>query len=187
MLSTMSVSGEVERELGAGEHLIWSGQPKAGLLFRPADLFLIPFSFLWAGFAVFWEFGAIGGGAPFFFMIWGIPFLLVGAYITVGRFFVDAAMRARTHYALTNQRVLIIGGLFSRTVKTLALRSLPEIALVERRDGSGTITFGSGMPFAEWYRGFAWPGMDQRMPPAFELIPDAKAVSEMLRQAQRAA
>jgi hypothetical protein len=118
-------------------------------------------------------------------MLWGIHFLVVGAYIKVGRFFVDAAIRARTWYAVSNERILIIGGLLNRTVKTLPLRSLPELSLEERRDGSGMITFGATFPFTSWYRGFAWPGMEQRLPPAFDLIADAKAVYEIIRQAQR--
>ena len=182
-----TVTTELERELGMGEQLLWSNQPKRGLRLRAADAFFIPFSLLWAGFAVFWESSVVRSGAPFFFMLWGIPFLCAGAYLTVGRFFVDAALRAKTWYGVTNERILIVGGLFNRTVKSLPLRSLPEIALEQRQDGSGTITFGSSMPFASWYRGVAWPGMDQRMAPTFELIPDAKAVYEIIRHAQRTA
>lgn len=185
MLPFIPSTTELERELGAGEHLLWNGQPKRGLQLRATDALLIPFSFLWAGFAVFWELGVLGSGAPFFFILWGIPFLCVGAYITIGRFFADAALRAKTWYGVTNERILIIGGLFHRTVKSLPLRSLPEITLEQRHDGSGTITFGASMPFATLYRGFVWPGMDQRMAPAFDLIVDAKVAYEIIRQAQR--
>ena len=187
MVPYIVATTELERELGAGEQVLWSGQPKHGLRLRAADAFLIPFSLLWAGFAVFWESAVISSGAPFFFILWGIPFLCAGAYITIGRFFVDAALRAKTWYGVTNERILIIGGLVNRTVKSLPLRSLPEIALEQRQDGSGTITFGSSLPFASWYRGFAWPGMDQRMAATFDLIANAKAVYEIIRQAQRTA
>ena len=44
----------VRSELGSGEKLLWSGQPRAGLRLRPADALMIPFSLMWAGFAVFW-------------------------------------------------------------------------------------------------------------------------------------
>jgi len=40
-------------------------------------------------------------GAPPFFLLWGIPFLIVGAYITVGCFFYDAWQRGRTAYGVT--------------------------------------------------------------------------------------
>ena len=185
MLSYTSTNSDLERELGAGETLLWSGQPKQGLLLRPSDAVFIPFSLLWGGFALFWESGVLSGGAPFFFVLWGIPFVLVGVYIVVGRFFVDAYIRSKTSYGVTNERVLIIAGLFSRTVKTLPLQTLGELSLEQRADGSGTITFGASIPFASWYRGFAWPGMDQRLPPSFEQIPEAKQVYDLIRRAQR--
>jgi hypothetical protein len=185
MLSYGLNNPDLERELGAGETLLWSGRPRQGLLLRAADALLIPFSLLWGGFALFWESGVLNSGAPWFFVLWGIPFVLVGVYITVGRFFVDAYIRSKTSYGVTNERVLIITGLFSRTVKTLPLQTLGELALQQRADGSGTISFGPGVPFAAWYRGFAWPGMDQRLPPAFELIPDAKQVYDLIRRAQQ--
>ncbi len=35
---------EIARHLESGESLIWAGVPKQGLLLRPADAFMIPFS-----------------------------------------------------------------------------------------------------------------------------------------------
>jgi hypothetical protein len=35
-------------------------------------------------------------GAPAFFALWGIPFVVAAAYVTIGRFFVDAWQRSRT-------------------------------------------------------------------------------------------
>lgn len=185
MLSYNTAPADLERELSAGETLLWNGRPKQGLMLRPSDVLFIPFSLLWGGFALFWETSVVTDGAPFFFILWGIPFLLVAAYITVGRFFVDAYIRSKTSYGVTNERILIITGLFSRTVKTLPLQTLGEISLRQHADGSGTITIGPEMPFASWYRGFAWPGMDQRLAPVFEGIPEAKQVYELIRKAQR--
>jgi hypothetical protein len=184
MLSYASTNADLERELAAGETLLWSGRPKQGLLLRASDALFIPFSLLWGGFALFWETGVLSSGAPLFFAVWGIPFLIVAAYITLGRFFVDAYTHSKTSYGVTNQRVLIIAGLLGRTVKSLPLQNLGELALRRRADGSGTITFGPGIPFAAWYHGFAWPGMHQRLPPTFELIPDAQQVYDLIRQAQ---
>jgi hypothetical protein len=110
----------VQFELAKGERLLWSGVPRQGVLFRPSDAFMIPFSLLWAGFAVFWELSAIRDGAPTFFVLWGIPFVLVGAYIVVGRFLVDARRRRNTAYGLTTERIIISSGAFRPSLKWTA-------------------------------------------------------------------
>src|SRR4051812_6815317 len=130
-------SSPIALELGNGEKLLWSGRPKQGIVLRPSDAFLIPFSLFWGGFALFWETMVVTGGAPFFFMIWGLPFLAIGAYMTVGRFFVDAYIRTKTYYGLTNQRAIIISGLINGQIKSVNVRTTSEIALDQRSDGSG--------------------------------------------------
>lgn len=172
-------------ELGSGERILWSGRPKTGLTLRSSDVFLIPFSLLWGGFAIFWEFGAISSGAPFFFWIWGSFFVLVGLYFIVGRFFVDAQQRAKTYYALTNERIIIISGLFNRNIKSLNVKTLSDISLNKNRDGSGTITFGPTSPLGSMYAGNWWPGTGRYTSPCFELINDAKEVYDRIRSVQR--
>ena len=181
-----SPTSPVERELTSGEKLLWSGQPRAGIRLRGSDAFVIPFSILWCGFAIFWEVGVVSQGAPFFFKLWGIPFVLVGLYIVFGRFIVDAMTRQKTFYGVTNERIIIISGLFSQETKSLNLRTLTDISLTARSDGSGTITFGPAYPMGRWMPAGSWPGASRYAPPAFDLIERAKEVHEIVRQAQRA-
>jgi hypothetical protein len=105
----------------------------------------------------------------------------------IGRFFVDARIRSRTIYALTNRRAIIISGLFSRTVNSLLLRTLTDISLQERTDQSGTILLARPQPNSQWNSGMRLPGMSQYSTPSFEMIPNAKAVHDQLLKAQRAA
>jgi hypothetical protein len=182
---------QIRNELNQEETLLWSGQPRQGIVFRAYDIFLIPFSLMWGGFAIFWEFTAIFGiphsKAPtpviILFPLWGIPFVLVGLYLIFGRFIVDAKRRMKTYYGLTSQRIIIVSGIFSRKVKSMNLRTLTDISLDEKSNGTGTITFGPPPPMAQWSGGTAWPGMTN-MVPSFELIQNAKEVYEKVRNAQ---
>ena len=56
MLSDVSSGRQVfQGRLAADEDVLWYGQPKTSVLFDANDIFLVPFSLLWGGFALFWE------------------------------------------------------------------------------------------------------------------------------------
>lgn len=179
------ISDSIQRQLDPGERVLWTGQPKQGVLLRGSDAFLIPFSLLWAGFAFFWEWSAIQTGAPLAFLLWGVPFVAMGIYMVIGRFFVESWQRSKTHYAVTNERILIVDGIRRETVRTSRLGDLADISLSIHSDGAGTITFGSSsMP--EMLRSLSsWPGVRERMGLHFDLVPDAKVVFDLIRSAQR--
>lgn len=145
---------------------------------------MIPFSLVWAGFAVFWEVSVLQLGAPAFMALGGIPFLLVGLYMIVGRFFIDAYQRRHTYYGLTDQRAIIQS---PSGVKSISLRGLADLAMKERSDRSGTILFGSGDPRYAMFAGTGWPGSGRYLPPCFEMIEDVRGVHTQIREAQRAA
>jgi hypothetical protein len=182
----------VSRELAPNERLLWSGGPETGIRLRPADALMIPFSLFWGGFAFFWEYSVVhipstakkAVGPPALFMtLWGIPFVLVGLYLIIGRFFADAYLRARTRYAVTDQRVLIVTNLWNRQVKSISLRTLSEVSLRERADGSGSITFGPAPAFNSFALS-GWPGSRQKGPPAFEFVKDVRNVYGLIRTSQ---
>jgi hypothetical protein len=151
--------------LFTGERILWSGQPKQGLALSRSDLFAIPFSLMWGGFAIFWNYGVwtdfpnTGAGDDWFFKLWGLPFLAIGLYMIVGRFFYDAWVRNRTYYAVTSERVLILRTSPTAKLTSRDIPSLPMFELTEHRDGTGTIIFDSEDVGYSWYgrnRGFGW-------------------------------
>src|SRR4051794_17846509 len=170
----------VAHELVPEERLLWTGCPRKGILVRPGDAVLIPFSLLWGGFAISWETMAVTGNAPWFFKLWGIPFVVVGLYLIIGRFFVDAKRRESTAYAITDSRVIIISTWTTKTVKSISLRSMADISLSESDDGRGTITFGPAAP--SWRSSAStWPS--SRQPPlALEGIQNVRGVFELLHR-----
>lgn len=168
--------------LEPGERVLWTGYPKQGLLFRAQDALFVPFSMLWGGFAVFWETSVISSHAPFFFMLWGVPFVAVGLHMIFGRFFTDAWLRRRTIYAVTEQRVIILTQSLQQRMRSLELAGLAEINISDHGNGSGTIVFGPSV-MAGFMRG--WPGSARNLPPAFERIPRAQDVLRTIRDAQK--
>lgn len=175
---------EFRQHLDSGENLLWTGQPKTGIVFRPADVFLIPFSVLWCGFAVFWFTTALTSGAPIFFAMFGIPFVVVGLFFVFGRFIIDAKQRENTTYGLTEDRIIIKSGVFSKKVKSLNIRTLSDIEYSEKMDGSGTITFGPQNPMMMWGNAMSWwPGM--KMNPQLEMIQDVRKVYNLLIELQK--
>jgi hypothetical protein len=173
---------EIRERLEPQERVLWWGRPKGGIRFRLIDLFLVPFSLLWGGVAFFWETTAIRQDAPLLFKLFGIPFVVLGVYLVVGRFFFDAWRRARIHYAVTPKRILIL----SRTsLKSVELRQLAELGLKESRDGSGSLTFGPQLALSQWMNNFSvWGGAPAV--PTFESISDAAQVHATVRRAQAA-
>jgi hypothetical protein len=177
------IENELRPHLSSDEKLIWTGKPKTGIMFRSSDAYLIPFSLLWCGFAIFWEASVIVTDAPFFFKLWGIPFVLIGLYTTVGRFFLDAKKRSNTIYGITNDRIMIKTGIFSREIKSLNIRTLSDITIHQKTNNSGTITLGPTDFRYTMMQGMEWPGAKQ--PPRLEFIEDVKSVYDKIIDLQR--
>jgi hypothetical protein len=85
---------------------------------------------------------------------------------------------------VTDQRVIILGGLFHRTVKSVPLEGIREISLEERANHGGTITFGPAPPT---YSGFSGKYGSRAQAPSFELAADVRKVHDLIRATQRAA
>jgi len=163
------------------EKILWTGRPPTGILFRKSDAFLIPFSLLWGGFAVFWEYTAYNSGAPSFFLLFGGVFVIVGLFMIFGRFIYDMWVRENTVYGLTNERALILAGLFNQSLKALNLKNQSQISLELSSDGQGTITFGTPGGFGMVINNPSWPGMSKMSLPMFERIHNASEVYKLVQ------
>jgi len=177
---------QIAYELSQGERLLWAGRPRQGVLFHAFDMFMVPFGLIWTGLLVsaLISTSSSRSGPPPFILA---PFVLVGLYMLFGRFIIDAMRRDRTSYGVTDQRVIIISGVFSRRVESLNLRTLSDLSLREKRDGTGTISFGSAAAssWLWWSSGYAfWSGAGHPGP-AFETIENAKEVYDLIRTAQQ--
>ena len=179
----VGISSPLRNYLRPGERVLWEGRPDIWAYSMRGAWYLIPFSLLWGGFAIFWETSVIASGAPFFVLLWGIPFVAMGLYLIFGRWFVARREAANTAYAITDRRVLIETGAFRRTFVQLDLRDMPASQLEVRGNGLGTITLGPAVGFMRMPPGWPLGGM-YGQPPAFAAIPDAARVYETLQEAK---
>lgn len=178
-----AVEEKIRNELSVKERLVWCGRPKQGIMLRPSDAYLMPRSLISTGLAAFLAATFARELTPSFAWIWALPFLATGLYIVLGRFFVDAVQRGKTYYGVTAERIIIISGLINRRVKSLAIKTLGDISLTEKRNRQGTITSGAAIP---WYRRpsfVGFPGTPEPTP-SFEEIPNAQEVYDQIRRIQ---
>jgi len=172
-------------KLAADEQILWAGRPRQGIVLSGQDAFLLPFSLVWCGFVVFWfVLASAAARESLFFLAFGVFFLLIGAYFVIGRLIVDAFRRAKTFYAVTNQRVIIISGLLVRKESSLDIRKLSALSLSQRPDGTGTITLAAGHPTAQaliWLSSLLGAGP---LEPRLEGIADAKEIYGIIRGAR---
>jgi hypothetical protein len=169
------------RQLLSGERVLWEGTPSTGLILRPTEAFLIPFSLLWGGFALFWNIGVWTTDADLSFKLFGLPFLVAGCYITVGRFWLDMHLRRRLLYLVTDRRILILKQGRGTTSNSLDIKRLPALALEERSDGSGTIRFGAAASLFNGSNSGIWQASFDPTP-QFIRIPNVRSVYELIQR-----
>jgi hypothetical protein len=143
----------VQPELMSGESILWAGQPQGSVIFHKEDSFLIPFSLLWGGFAIFGEASVAGlsrnhsNSPASLFILWGIPFVVIGQYLIWGRFVYAGWLKRRTYYAVTNRRVLVIQNGWKRQIAAAYIDSLPSVIKEGGSSGIGILRFG---PSRRW-------------------------------------
>ncbi len=170
--------------LDDGETLLWQGRPDDRLfLLRKADGLLIPFSLFWGGFALFWNLSAWAMGAPLFFKLFGLPFLAIGLYVIIGRFFVDQMIRRKTIYALSDRRAFIATSAFGRSLREMTISHHTQLTYLPGK--TTTLILGtpaSQRPTRDMRSMGQWHGASGEF--AFRAIPDGDEVYRMLRDIQ---
>ncbi len=138
-----------QKDLLKDEQIQWTGQPETSVLFTKADFFLVPFSIIWGGFAFVWEIGVLttkgpsGNGAPPFMALFGIPFVLMGTYFIIGRFFWKNYRKKKTYYAVTDKRVLVVTEDIGRNVQAEFIDRISTVNKSVGSNGIGTVRFGN--------------------------------------------
>ena len=139
-MNEQELYNRVRSYLPATEKVLWIGRPGMGHLFKPLDLILVPFSFVWARWGVI---GILPGFQtvpndlrPIIYPVL-LLFVAVGIYLTVGRFLLTIILRRNTFYAVTDRRICRwrFGDLHA-----IARRSARYL-VIPYKDGRGTVYF----------------------------------------------
>ena len=181
-------------ELISGERIHWVGQPDSSIIFNASDLFMIPFSLMWGGFALFWEGSVLGlvplgghpvHGTPFFFKLWGVPFVLLGLYMIFGRFFFKVWKKKRIFYAVTDKRVIVLTQTRGKQVQAQFINQIPVMNKSVKSNEIGTLSFGgpgfTGLNYGNTGMDFLGARSGQGLL-AFYDIPEAERVFQLIQR-----
>lgn len=168
-------------ELAAGEAVRWSGGAEQVPWFVAVDLFLVPFTFLWAGGAI----AAVVTTAvkhpsrlPF-----AALFVVIGLYISVGRLLVRRRNWRRNEYTVTSERVIVTRG---SNEDSAWLDQLPPPVT----SGKHAVGFGSNLGVQGRLAMEGWPmasmtfGWFGNRHPVIVGVPDAQSLRRTVRDAQ---
>ena len=121
------------------EQVLWKGRPSKGRLLGLADVGLLVIGLLFLSFCVLWmSFTLRFTGTSIVFTLWGIPFVVIGVYLVVGRLIRKAYLRPRTLYVVTNKKLIIKAG---HGLKIYEKQMMPPMRVKYYGDGHGTIIF----------------------------------------------
>ena len=169
--------------ISADETVLWEGKPGKGNLIAKSDIVLIPFSIFWFGFAIFWTWTTFSMGAGFM-SIFGIPFVAIGLYLTLGRFVHKSIIRKKTAYVITDRKIIRSR---SGNIDIFELRNLPNMHITVHKEGYGTITFGREYDYYYTRRhgyGYGRGYLTYNDPtPSLENVPDVARVHQIISDA----
>lgn len=178
----------LQADLRSGEVLLWHGAPRGGIHFRRTDLLAVPFSLVWCSYAFYWEYSAIKGGDSIISILFGLPLVIVGLEILVGRFIRDVLDRRKITYWVTNQRAIIaLASRGGRKITSIPFAYLSNVVVTERADRSGSIHFENAVKEpglaaeSRWFMTIAHSSTE------FASIDGVRAVYEVILQARQSA
>jgi membrane protein YdbS with pleckstrin-like domain len=181
-------TSKLERLLQKNEKVIWSGKPVRKAFILPG-LAAIPFGLIFLAFSIFWMWSSASMGAPDFFTLFGLPFVLIGFALTFGPSIVLLVRYRNTEYMITNKRIITQTGAIGIDTRFVDFEKIQEVCVqigfIDKLFGTGTLyamTAGfSGFAFPG-RQGYGYPGM-QGLRPSFAALKEPYEVQSLLQEA----
>lgn len=181
--------------LNPSERLLWAGRAKQGFALRGQDSFFILCMTLLLVVVIgtiiaIWRQDGVAS------LRFSVLFLLAPVASIVSRYWLDAQLRSRTFYGLTDRRAIIITYWLEQEVQSVNLKDILELRSTQRWDHTGTLEFMIDLGrFSLSQRGVfgynrsdLWfPGARHLrfpIPPAFEMIAKPLEVERLILKAR---
>ena len=128
--------------LDENEKVLWRSKPVKKAFILPG-LASIPFGFIFLAFSIFWMWGAVSTGAPGFFTLFGLPFVLIGLGLTFGPSLWQFLRFRNTEYVITNKRIITQTGAIGLDTRFVDFEKIQEvyvkIGIIDRLFGTGSV------------------------------------------------
>ena len=133
---------KLEESLNADEKVLWRGKPVRKAFILPG-LVAVPIGLIFVGFAIFWMWSTASMGAPGFFSLFGLPFVLIGFGVTLGPFLLQLLRYRNTEYVITDKRIITQTGAIGLDTRFVAFDKVQEvfvqIGVLDRLFGTGSV------------------------------------------------
>ncbi|TRO51178.1 PH domain-containing protein [Candidatus Bathyarchaeota archaeon] len=132
----------VDKLLSANEKIVWRGKPvkKAFLL---SGLMAIPIGLIFLSFFIFWMWSTASMGAPFSFVIFGLPIVGIGLAVTLGPFLLQILRYRNTEYVITDKRIITQTGAIGLDTRFVDFEKVQEVYVqigwIDRLFGTGSV------------------------------------------------
>jgi hypothetical protein len=127
------------------EKLIWTGQPKKGIVFEFVDVFKTIYMAILSC-VVFVGVYLLSSISYFLAIPVAVLFFSACFLLGIGRFFIDAKLRQQTYYGITNKRIIIISKLYPKKIQSVYFSSKPKIEFSTNIDEVSTFDIGLEEP-----------------------------------------
>jgi uncharacterized membrane protein YdbT with pleckstrin-like domain len=176
----------LDKLLNANEKVVWSGKPVRKAFILPG-LVSIPFGLIFLAFPLFWMWTADSTGAPHFFSLFVLPFVLVGFGIAFGPSLLQLFRYRNTEYMITDKRIITQTGAIGLDTRFVDFEKVQEVyvqvGVMDRLFGTGSLYAmtagfsGFGPRGGYGYRGF--PGNR----PSLSALKEPYEVQKLLQEA----
>ena len=125
--------------ISENEEVLWRGKPAKGLFITWNDVYMLLFGCLWCGLVVKAMVDALGNEREIFQIVMLASMLCLGFGVSVGRVIYSKLIARQTAYVITSKKIIRKRG---SKIDTLENDNRPEMRVVVRKNGIGSIRFG---------------------------------------------